>query len=49
LQDVSQEHVGERFFFRQIATANASPIEMYLAPVWEQPFSDTKTPLLMLE
>jgi hypothetical protein len=49
LHDVGQEHVGERFFFRQIATAKASPIEMYLAPVWEQPFSDTKTPLLVLE
>jgi hypothetical protein len=49
LHDVGQEHVGERFFFRQIATGNTSPIEMYLAPVWEQPLSDTKTPLLMLE
>jgi hypothetical protein len=49
LHDVGQEHISERFFFRQIATANASPIEMYLAPVWEQPFSDTKTPLLVLE
>ena len=49
LHDVGQEYIGERFFFRQIATAKTSPIEMYLAPVWEQPFSDTKTPLLVLE
>src|SRR5918992_5457559 len=49
LHDVGQEYIGELFFFRQIATATASPIEMYLAPVWKQAFSDTKTPLLVLE
>jgi hypothetical protein len=49
LHDVGQEYIGERFFFRHIATDNASPIEMYLAPVWKQAFSKTTTPLLVLE
>jgi hypothetical protein len=40
---------GEMFFFRTIATATASPEEMYLAPVWEQAFGTAKTPLLILE
>jgi hypothetical protein len=48
LHDVGQEHVGERFFFRHIATATASPIEMYLAPVWQQAFGKANTPLLVL-
>jgi hypothetical protein len=49
LHDVGQEYIGERFFFRHIATDKASPIEMYLAHVWKQAFSTTKTPLLVLE
>jgi hypothetical protein len=40
---------GERFFFRTIDTATASPEDMYLAPLWEQAFGTTKTPLLVLE
>jgi hypothetical protein len=40
---------GEMFFFRTIATATASPEEMYLAPVWEQAFGTGKTPLLVLQ
>ena len=40
---------GEMFFFRTLHTATASPEEMYLAPVWEQAFGMTKTPLLVLE
>jgi hypothetical protein len=49
LHDVGQEHVGERFFFRQIATAKASPVELFLAPDWQQAFGNTPTPLLILD
>jgi hypothetical protein len=49
LQDMGRAAEGERFFFRTIDTATASPEDMYLAPVWEQAFSTAKTPLLMLE
>jgi hypothetical protein len=47
LQDMPQQ--GVRFFFRSIDTSTASPTEMYLAPVWQQAFSSTPTPLLVLE
>jgi hypothetical protein len=40
---------GDRFFFCWLDTASASPEEMYLSPVWEPAFSDTTTPLLVLE
>jgi hypothetical protein len=46
---VRQPELGERFFFTSVDPASASPEELFLTPVWEQPFSDTKTPLLMLE
>jgi hypothetical protein len=49
LHEDKQQELGERFFFRSIDTATASPEEMYLSPVWEQAFSDVKTPLLDLE
>jgi hypothetical protein len=49
LEELQLPELGERFFFRSIDTATASPEEMYLAPVWEQAFSTTKTPLLVLE
>jgi hypothetical protein len=49
LQAVKQpEHRG-LFFFCSLNPATASPKEMYLSPVWEQAFSNVKTPLLVLE
>jgi hypothetical protein len=47
LQEMPQE--GQRFFFCSIDPATAQPTEMYLAPVWQQAFSNTPTPLLLLE
>ena len=44
-----REDAGDRFYFCWLDPASASPEELFLAPVWEQPFSTTKTPLLMLE
>ena len=49
LQEINQTEQGELFFFTSLNPATASPEEMYLAPVWEQAFSATKTPLLVLE
>jgi hypothetical protein len=40
---------GDWFFFCSLNPATASPEELFLSPVWKQPFSDTKTPLLVLE
>jgi hypothetical protein len=42
-------HEGQRFFFCSIDPAIAQPTEMYLAPVWQQAFTHTPTPLLLLE
>jgi hypothetical protein len=42
-------HDGEWFFFCSLDAATVSPEEMYLSPVWEQAFSNVKTPLLVLE
>jgi hypothetical protein len=49
LQEGQQRELGERFFFTSADPATTSPEELYLSPVWEQPFSTTKTPLLILE
>src|SRR5918999_1936906 len=49
LQEGQQPELGERFFFTSVNPAAVSPEELYLAPVWEQAFSTTKTPLLVLE
>jgi hypothetical protein len=49
LQESKQPEQGDRFFFRSGAVAEASPQELYLTPVWEQPFRTTKTPLLIRE
>jgi Replication-relaxation len=40
---------GDWFFFCGLDPATASPEELFLSPVWEQAFSTTKTPLLLLE
>jgi hypothetical protein len=49
LTQLGQEHEGERFFFSSVAVSEASPTDVFLSPVWEQAFSITKTPLLVLE
>ena len=49
LQEVQQPGLEERFFFTYLDPGAVSPEELYLAPVWEQAFSTTKTPLLVLE
>jgi hypothetical protein len=40
---------GDWFFFCSVDPATVSPEELYLSPVWEQAFSDVKSPLLVLE
>jgi protein involved in plasmid replication-relaxation len=49
LQGMGRAAEGERFFFRTIDTATASPEDMFLSPVWKQAFGTTTTPLLVLE
>jgi hypothetical protein len=48
LVEIERPEEGEGFFFCSLDTATASPEELFLAPVWENAFSTTKTPLLML-
>jgi hypothetical protein len=40
-----QPEEGGRFFFTSIDISKASPVEMFLSPVWQQAFGTTKTPL----
>jgi protein involved in plasmid replication-relaxation len=49
LQEGQQVELAERFFFTSRNPATASPEELFLSPVWEQPLSSAKTPLLVLE
>jgi hypothetical protein len=49
LHVMQQPEQGERFFFRCINTATASPEEMFFSPVWQKAFSDVNAPLLVLE
>jgi hypothetical protein len=49
LRAVAQQELGEQFLFGSVDPATASPTEMFLTPVWQQAFGDSKTPLLMLE
>ena len=49
LQEMNRPEEGEMFFFSSVNPATASPEELFLSPVWQQAFGDTKTPLLMLE
>jgi hypothetical protein len=49
LADRARQAEGEWFFFSSVDPASASPEELYLSPVWEQAFSNVKTPLLVLE
>jgi hypothetical protein len=46
---IKEPALGERFFFCNIDPGTAIPEEMYLSPVWQQAYGDTKTPLLVLE
>jgi hypothetical protein len=49
LTDMRRPEEGERFFFRSIAVSQASPEELFLAPLWQQAFGTATTPLLVLE
>jgi hypothetical protein len=49
LQEMERPEEGEWFFFCSRDPATATPEELFLSPVWEQAFSTTKTPLLLLE
>jgi hypothetical protein len=49
LAAIDRKDAGDRFFFCHLDTATASPEELFLSPLWEQLFSATKTPLLILE
>jgi hypothetical protein len=49
LAGIGQVQYGELFYFRSLNTATARPENIYVAPLWEQAFSTTKTPLLVLE
>jgi hypothetical protein len=49
LQEMKRPEEGEMFFFGSMDVAKTSPEEMYLTPVWQQAFRDTKTPLLIFE
>jgi hypothetical protein len=49
LTEMNCPEEGERFFFRGITVANASPEELFLTPDWQQAFGETKTSLLVLE
>jgi protein involved in plasmid replication-relaxation len=46
---MDRQDAGERFFFCHLDTATASPEELFLSPLWQNAFSDGKTPLLVLE
>jgi hypothetical protein len=49
LTQMERQPEGEWFFFCSVDPASASPEGLYLFLVWEQAFSDVKTPLLVLE
>jgi hypothetical protein len=49
LREIDKLEEGEWFFFCRLDPATASPEELFLSPVWEQAFSTTTTPLLVLE
>jgi hypothetical protein len=45
----NQPDEGSRFFFTSMNPAIASPIELFLTPVWQQGFGEDTIPLLVLE
>jgi hypothetical protein len=40
---------GQRFFFSSIIPGQVSPTELFLSPLWQLAFSNTVTPLLMVD
>jgi hypothetical protein len=40
---------GQRFFFSSVIPGQVTPTELFLSPVWMLAFSNTLTPLLMLD
>jgi hypothetical protein len=49
LTKLNQPAEGQRFFFSGIIPGQVSPTELFLSPVWQLAFSNTLTPLLMLD
>jgi hypothetical protein len=49
LQEMGRPEEGEWFFFCSRNPATTIPEELFLSPVWEQAFSSTKTPLIILD
>jgi hypothetical protein len=49
LEERALQAESNRFSFSSINPATASPREIYLSPVWEQPFGTTPIPLLLLD
>src|SRR5918996_2633852 len=49
LAEMERQEEGDWFFFCSLDPAKARPEELFLSPVWEQAFSNGKTPLLVLE
>jgi hypothetical protein len=49
LRQMERPAEGEWFFFCSLDTSSAIPEDMYLSPVWEQAFGNTKTPLIILD
>jgi hypothetical protein len=50
LTKLKQPGEGQRFFFNTTEDpTSATPAQMYLAPIWQQPFATAKTPLLVLQ
>jgi hypothetical protein len=49
LVEMGRPAEGAWFFFCSLDPAKARPEELFLSPVWEQVFSNGKTPLLVLE
>jgi hypothetical protein len=49
LESITQQGESNRFFFRSLDPAIASPTEMFLTPLWHNACGDAKTPLLVLD
>jgi hypothetical protein len=48
LTKLEQQPEGQRFFFSWVIPGHVSPTELFLSPVWSLAFSNTQTPLLLL-
>jgi hypothetical protein len=46
---LTSRNKGSGFSFANLDPATASPEELFLSPVWQQAFSNTPTPLLVLD